>query len=314
LQRVLSTAALLGLLIATAAAFAITERLKLVKSPVYGTQVSKRLSPTCGCARGKARISVKLRHGDDVTLTILDERRHVVRTLAAGEFWPRGTVVFTWNGKTDSGLRAADGVYRPEIHLARQRRTILLPNPIVLDTRPPKVLEVKPSRDVISPDADKVGDSIRIHYKLNSAAHLLVYFDSKLVIRSRSHQAQGNVVFHGRDAAGVPLKAGTYTLTFGAVDLAGNLTPVSARRPLTIRVRYIQLVPDRVTVKKPGVRFAIGVDTDAPHYWWKLNGEHGVASGPVLRLRAPNTPGTYTIAVGERRYTYRATLVVGAAR
>ena len=66
LQRVLSTAALVGLLIATAAAFAITERLKLVKSPIFGTHVSKRISPTCGCARGKAGIRVTLRHGASV--------------------------------------------------------------------------------------------------------------------------------------------------------------------------------------------------------------------------------------------------------
>jgi len=41
LQRVLTTVTLLGLLVATAAAFAITEHLKLIKSPVYGTLVSK---------------------------------------------------------------------------------------------------------------------------------------------------------------------------------------------------------------------------------------------------------------------------------
>jgi hypothetical protein len=37
LQRLLTTATLVGLLVATAAAFAVTERLKLTKSPIFGT-------------------------------------------------------------------------------------------------------------------------------------------------------------------------------------------------------------------------------------------------------------------------------------
>ena len=69
MQRLLTTAILVGLLVATAAAFAITERLKLAKSPIYGTQISKTgFSPTCGCARGQANISIKLRRADNVTV------------------------------------------------------------------------------------------------------------------------------------------------------------------------------------------------------------------------------------------------------
>ena len=45
MQRVLTTATLVGLLVATAAAFAITERLKLVKSPIYGTEITSVFSP-----------------------------------------------------------------------------------------------------------------------------------------------------------------------------------------------------------------------------------------------------------------------------
>jgi hypothetical protein len=313
LQRVLSTTVLLGLLIATAAAFAITERLKLVRSPVFGTHVSKVISPTCGCARGKARISVKLRRGDDVTLTIRDAGGGVVATLADGEYVPRGPVSWTWRGRTDLGRRATDGVYRPEIHLAREHRTILLPNPITLDTHPPKVLAVESSRDTISPDHDSVGDSIKISYRFNSPARPAVYLDGRRILFGRRHTAAGKIAWHAI-ADGKPLKAGTYTLYVGGVDRAGNLTPANRRRPLTIRVRYIQLVRDRIELKRAGVRFGVGVDTDAKTYWWKLDGRHGVASGPVLRLHAPAKPGTYTLAVGEGAYTYRSTLVVGAAK
>lgn len=60
LRRLLPPAVLVGLVIATAAAFAITERLKLEQSPVYGTQISRY---------------IKLRQRDVVTLTIRDARR-----------------------------------------------------------------------------------------------------------------------------------------------------------------------------------------------------------------------------------------------
>jgi hypothetical protein len=311
LQRVLSTAALVGLLIATAAAFAITERLKLVKSPIYGTFVSKRISPTCGCAHGKARISVKLRRGDDLTLTIRDAGGRVVDTLAAGEYVPRGRAAFAWDGTTDAGKRAPDGVYRPEIHLARQHRTILLPNRIALDTHAPNVLQASAGRATISPDGDEVGDSIKISYRFDSPAHAALYLGSHRLVYTRRHQAKGAFAWHGQ-LNGKPLKAGTYTLYLGGVDLSGNVTPPNARASIVVRVRYIQLVRDVIRVKKPGVRFGVGVDTDAPLYWWKLNGAGGAAATPVLILHAPRKPGTYTLTVGERKWTYRAKVVVGS--
>ena len=53
-QRWLALATIGGLLAATAAAFAITERLKLTPSPILGTRVSKTFSPICRCATGSA--------------------------------------------------------------------------------------------------------------------------------------------------------------------------------------------------------------------------------------------------------------------
>ena len=80
MQRLLTTTILVGLLVATAAAFAVTERLKLTKSPLMpGTRVSKVLSPTCSCARSRANIRIKLRRPDLLTVTVLDGRKQPVR-------------------------------------------------------------------------------------------------------------------------------------------------------------------------------------------------------------------------------------------
>ena len=92
MQRVLSTVTLLGLLVATAAAFAITEHLKLQKSVLYGIQVSAGrtpevhpglptvFSPVCNCPTNVARLGIKLRHADRVTVRIVDADGHTVAT------------------------------------------------------------------------------------------------------------------------------------------------------------------------------------------------------------------------------------------
>lgn len=313
MQRVLSTTALLGLLIATAAAFAITERLKLVKSPVYGTIVTKTISPSCACEHAKATVSVRLRKGDVVTLTIRDRSGNVVDTLADGVYVPRGRHTWEWNGDNRFGERAPDGVYKPEIHLARERRTILLPNPIALDTRPPRVKGVSVSRAVFSPDGDHSGDVVVLHYTFDSPAHVLVYLGSERVLRGRSHRPSGHVVL-GAAALGGSLPAGIYLLWVGGEDAAGNVTPPAKRHPLILQVRYIELPASPIAVHKAGSRFQVTVGTDAKRYWWKFAGKHGVASGPVLKLVAPKHAGVYRLSAGERAYTAHANVVVGRAK
>ena len=148
---------------ATAAAFAITERLKLVKSPIYGTLITSVFSPACGCAdHRRATISLKFRHSGRVTLSVLNGKREVVRTLVFGGRVPRGRSVFHWDGRTDVGTRARDGDYRVQVHLEDQHRTILLPNLLALDTKPPEVLDARSNRMQLSPDARPNSRSINV--------------------------------------------------------------------------------------------------------------------------------------------------------
>jgi hypothetical protein len=308
LQRVLTTATLVGLLIATAAAFAITERLKLVKSPITGTRISKVFSPTCGCARGKANISIKLRRGDTVTIEVLDSRLRPVRLLVGSEPVSRGRNVFRWDGRTNLGDRAPDGVYRVQIHLDRQHRTILLPNRVVLDTTPPAVLDATPSRPQLSPDGDLLGDSVSIRYRLSKEAHALVFLDRRRIIRSRSRKPEGAVVWTGR-LGGEALKPGVYTLSVGAVDLAGNVTPADERVRVRVEIRYVELASSRIAVAA-GRFVDVGVSTDAEQYRWKLGARQGLASGPVLRIRAPQVRGRFTLTVSYLGHVDRAAVIV----
>jgi flagellar hook assembly protein FlgD len=310
LQRLLSTATIVGLLIATAAAFAVTERLKLTKSPITSTIVSKVFSPTCGCATGKATIRFKLRRGDVVDVTVDGPGGTPVRLLAVAERFPAGRVVFRWNGMTDTGVRAPDGIYRVQIHLVHQHRTILLPNKILLDTVPPEVLSATANRQQFSPDDDRQADSVTVSYTLSEQAHVIVYLDGTRIVRTRFAKERNTFSWDGVVHKQL-LPPGTYTLSVGAVDLAGNATPVARRARILVQIRYIVLASHRIAGVAAGRKFDIGVSTDAKHYSWTLGARSGVATGPDLVLRAPAKPGRYELKVTERGHSDSAVVVVG---
>jgi hypothetical protein len=294
LQRILSTGVLVGLLAATAAAFAVTERLKLTKSPITGTKVIRdHLSPT---AHTSAAINVRFRRGDVVTASILDSGRHEVDTLVADARMPLGRHTFTWNGRTDSGAPARDGTYRLELHLARQHRTILLPNPLVLDTKRPTVTEAGVARPAFSPDGDHQSDTVTIHYALSEPAHVVVFVNGRRVIRGRSSRLK-NKVSWGGTAGGKLLPQGTYVLSVGAVDLAGNLS--ATFRHVVVDLRYIELARRRFDNMRAGGTLRVDVSTDVKRYRWSFAGRRGVSAARQLKLRLPTARGTYRLTVTE---------------
>jgi FlgD Ig-like domain len=308
LQRVLTTVTLLGLLVATAAAFAITEHLKLIKSPVYGALVSKFVAPTCHCATSRASIRIKLRHDDRVRLTILDSQGHTVATIARSAQVPRKQRKnFYWDGRTADGSLAPDGAYRPEIKLAHAGRKILFPlvDQIFLDTKKPEVVSASASKGSLFGGS---GRTIRIRYAFSEQANPVVYLGRHLIIRGRPTREHGAVKWGGT-LHGRPLRAGTYVLSLGALDLAGNQTPANERKSVTVVLRYIDLSRRRVSVRA-GARFTVGVDTRSSRWTWRLGRQHGAGHGKLLRVRAPARHGTYHLLVAEHGHTASAVVKV----
>jgi flagellar hook capping protein FlgD len=303
LQRVLSTVTLLGLLVATAAAFAITEHLKLIKSPIFGTRVSKAFSTKAGT---KASIGFRLRHGDHLTVTIVDSSRHTVDTVAADVYRAKGYRTFQWDGMTDSGTPAPDGSYQPQIKLENARRTILLPNVIELVTTTPQVVSVSAGKGFFVPGAKR---TIRIRYVLSKEAHAVVYLGTKRIILGRPTRTHGEVKWNGL-RGGSALPPGRYVLSLGALDVAGNETPAGGRQTVEVVLRDIALTPTRIDVRR-GARFTVGVATAAPKYAWRLAGKHGTGRGKVLRLRAPSRRGKYRLVVKEGHHATSAIVNVG---
>lgn len=307
MQRVLTTVTLLGLLVATAAAFVITEHLKLIKSPLYGTVVSKVLSPVCQCPNRVATVRFRLRHPARVTVAIVDSSGNTVDTLTSGvRFSAHGRHHVGWHGTTDAGGRAPDGVYSPWITLDG-RRTFKLPNRIVLDTTAPKVLAAKSLKPVLLAGP---GRSVAIAYTLSGKAHAVVYLGSNQIVLGRKTRSHDKIKWAGK-VDGRPVPAGEYVLSIGAQDVAGNVTPAAGRMQVTVVVRYIEVTPERITVRS-GKGFRVHVATAAKRYTWRLGRRHGDHRGKTLHLRAPTTPGTYRLFVAENGHQATAIVRVSA--
>ena len=232
MQRALSTVVLIGLLLATVAAFALTEHLKLIKSPIYATDVTGPFSPVCGCATDKAEIGFKLRKADTVTVKILDSDGNVVATVAAGLREPAGRSTFHWDGRTAPARLAPDGKYQAQVKLVDARRTIVMPNRITVDTSVPKVLSASDGDGTLVPGSKR---SLAITYVLDQRARVVVYSGGVRVILGRRNLLRGGVRWNGK-LGGKPLRPGRYVLEVAAVDTAGNETSPANRKPVVVHI------------------------------------------------------------------------------
>jgi hypothetical protein len=291
--RLPQTLIVLALLGATAAAFAVTERLKLERSPITGTRVDRVFSPVCECARDVAVISFVLRRRGSVTVEVLDSGGDRVRTLVRDREEERGRVSYTWDGRDDLERIVADGVYRPRALLEEHGRTIVLPNPIRVDTKSPRIRLLRVFPRVFSPDGDGRRDRVVARYEIDEAARAMMLVDGRRRVLSKFRETAGQLVWFGR-VNGRTVRPGTYEIRLRAFDRAGNRD--SSRRAVPVVVRFVELRRDRIEAVA-GRRFSVGVSTDAVSYRWIFAGDRGTGRRRNLVLRAPETPGEYRVIV-----------------
>jgi hypothetical protein len=303
LPRLVSTLLVVALLGGTAAAFAVTQGLKIEPSPILAPRIAKVFSPVCDCSTRVATIQFRLRKPDRVRLEIVEDD-HVVRTLVSGTRLRSGKVSYTWNGRDDQGRFVPEGVYRPRVHLADQHRTIDLPNDMRVDTTAPRiaVLSVKPR--AISPDGDGRGDRIVVAYKTSEPAHAILIVDGTRVVFTRRQLKRSSLDWNGK-VKGRVAEPGVHRLWLAAEDRAGN---VSNGKVFHAVIRYVTLARDRIEATA-ATRFGVGVSADAP-VRWRLGARSGTAKPGLLVLRAPGAPGRYTLTVSVGEHRARAALVV----
>ena len=286
MPRLLSTLLVLGLLGGTAAAFAVTERLKLVPSPIIAPKVTEAFSPICrgGCGTREARIRFGLRDADRVTVTIIDDDDDPVVTIADARSLPSGPVEFVWDGRG-----ASEGVYRARVHLADARRTIDIPNEMRLDTTPPTLTVERIGPTTFSPDGDGRADKVSADYSVSERAKVSLHHGDDTPVVSPP-RVNGKIDWYARG-----LRPGVYAVSLSATDLAGNTTDRLVA-PTEVRLRFVELSPRRIVVPA-GVRFGVRVSTDARRYRWRLGSRGRTSAGRSLRLVAPERPGRYTLVV-----------------
>ena len=303
LPQLLVVLALLGV---TAGAFAVTERLKLERSPVTGTRVDRVFSPVCECARNVAVVSFVLRRGAVVTVDVLDSDGGSVRTLVQGRREAAGRVSYTWDGRDELERVVPEGVYRPRVRLREHGRTIVMPNPMRVDTTAPGIRIVRVFPRVFSPDGDGRRERVSVWYEIDEPARSMMLVDGRRRALGRGLSQEGRLPWVGR-IGGRPVGPGLYELRLRSIDRAGNRSPRT--RAVIVRVRYVQLSRERIEVVA-GRRLSVRVLTDALSYRWRFAGRTGRGRAELLRLRAPEEPGTYSLYVVVGDWADRADVVV----
>jgi hypothetical protein len=187
----------------------VTQHLKLEPSPISQTHVDKVFSPVCECATDKANIDFSLRAADHLRVAIRIDGREV--TIANGEF-PKGSVRVQWNGRDVSGAAVPDGVYFPVVHMQRLQRTIDLPNPIRIDTQPPRIALTGLRSN---------GPKLTVSYKTSEPAHALLIVDGRRAVRTYYAVRRSHFTWYGR-VDGHSVRAGHHRFVLLAEDLAGN--------------------------------------------------------------------------------------------
>lgn len=302
----------------TTAAFAVTERLKLERSPITAPEFDRRFSPTCGCETRIARLSITFRKSDSVDALIVDRDDEVVRTLASDQDVGEGEETFTWDGRDDAGSLVPDGKYRLRLHLERSRRTFVIPTQVLVDTKLPKVRILDVSRKTISPDGDGRNERVKVVYRAGKKGRPILLVDGEVVVRGKARPAgKAAVQWNGR-IGGAAATAGEHRLSLQVRDRAGNLSKPT--EPVIVRVRYIELAQDVITVRRGGLlRFRVVTDA-LPFRWTLMSKDRSIkttttSSTNVVEFRlAKNAPlGRFPLQVEVNGHTDEGVVVVTKA-
>ncbi|HET7855852.1 MAG TPA: FlgD immunoglobulin-like domain containing protein [Gaiellaceae bacterium] len=317
MKRLLPIAIVVALLVATAAAFAVTERLKLEDSPILNTRLDTLVSPVCTVCRPVAReaqIRFRLRTEDELTIDILDADGEVVRNdLVSGRYRP-AFLRFSWDGRDRSGRVVPDGLYRVRLTLEGEDRTLEFPTEIRVDATAPTIENVAVRPFVFSPDGDGRADQVNVAYRFSEGAYPVLYVDGRRRPPGFRRRPIGVVQWYAL-VNGRGLPAGTHRLALAAQDQVGNLSP--STREFTVRIRYVELRRSRYVVRA-GSRARLRVSTDASSVRYRLAGPGGIFGGRVrargsvraVVFSAPQRPGRYVLTVRANGRLDRAALIV----
>jgi N,N-dimethylformamidase beta subunit-like protein/flagellar hook capping protein FlgD len=281
------------LVLATVAAFVVTQQLK-DEFPLVLRFAAKpsAISPNGDRVRDRTKVGFDLSEPAKVSFSIVNSDGNEVRRLVderrvAGDAKHR----FSWNGRDDEGRIVPDGSYRMRVIRRDEGRVINSGRKIRVDTRPPRVRLTSARPGVISPGEGRP-TRVRISYRgpRNEAPELRLFRTDegspRVVFRFRGDREHG-ATWDGQ-VRGRPAADGDYAFTVTVRDKAGNRTVA----PATIPSPRSAAAGTGVAVRRLTLRGPLGI----------------VQAGSVARLRVG--PGDrsfdFTLSrLGARRPTGR---------
>ena len=337
--RAVTTAIFVALLVAVAGASVATQRLKrsdpIVERVFFysGERSSRYVSPNGDGRKDTIGVRFDLPRADRVTVTLVDERGDAARTLADDRSLGRGTHRFEWDGRTDTGSLASDGVYRLRVGLRDQGRAVIAPRRLRVDTTPPRprVVAVTPPTVVPGFPGGRGRARIRFRGPTNPAPVVRVWRTdegrAREVARFGGRRFRQTTEWDGSVVAGrmppcsrrdCPLRRGTrnapdgtYVISVTAYDVAGNAGSTHALPPRErgaiarsgVTIRYITLTGTLDPVNAGAVtRLTVG---PVPRrVAWRLvetatrrTVADGRGRGDAFAVRIPRDarPGLYTV-------------------
>jgi flagellar hook assembly protein FlgD len=340
-----------ALVVATFGAFFAAQRLKHGPTLVQKFNRDPIFSPNRDGRLDRESINFLIKSRDDVTVDVVDSRGDRVRRLADNRSLAAYTGLFLkWDGLTDGGRMAPDGLYRVRVALRREGRSVVVPKSFRKDTVAPAVRVVG-----IGP-ANTPGPELLP----NAQGKVTIRFSApprkKLVTIWRTYPGPLTRVL-GPDAVaddqnsyewdgtrhGTKLRPGTYLAVVEAQDSAQNIgssVPLRRGRGRTPLIRYGQRLPPTgppghggITIRYLGVQAqnaplpagrsaTIPFDARGAKVTWSLRRaggapepiRRGSASPPAMKVPVPRgESGLYLLTVRAGSHVTRIPLIARAS-
>jgi flagellar hook assembly protein FlgD len=241
-------AAFVALVIATVAAFFVTQHLKVATPFIQGSPapVPNTINPvyggSCSLRTGKGverlvsfkrmNISFYLQNSsDDVDVWIIDRNRQRIRQIGRNVFMrarPPKRHPFSWNGRLANGSVAPAGVYYIQVYLVHQARSLIISNhtaalPVTVETTRPQVRVTGVTPATIATAAQT---PVTIHYTGTGAVRPRILIDRVTAGGERQVKSyaattrSGTSTWDGTIAGGKPAPPGTYVISVRVTDKA----------------------------------------------------------------------------------------------
>jgi len=269
-------------------------------------------SPNGDLKLDTANITFTLTTASTITLAILDPSGVSVRTPLDAVQRPVGATTFTWDGRSDNGFSAPNGLFTASLTaVAGSGLTQIVEIPLEVDTTPPQVLPDIPQAGAVFSPPYFVRATIT---DKNLASYTISVTGTEFTPVILSQGAQSRI----SEILGViqGLDDGTYGLTFSAADRAANealltipftvdtvapVVTISSPTPMEMVGLARDELPIQAQIVEKNLKgYAVSVGAGlTPSSWTPIaSGTALPDSGPLTTWSlAGQSDGTYTILI-----------------